>query len=60
MTLEELKAQRLSSLIEYWEARLRQVMKYGETPAATWEEVREMYYGIRNELLQVDLLDEDF
>jgi hypothetical protein len=35
-------------------------MKYGETPAATWEEVREMYYGIRNELLQVDLLDEDF
>lgn len=56
-TINELTLTRLRMLIHDWEMQLRQKVKYGETSDTTWEEVREMYYEIRNDYAQLDLLD---
>jgi hypothetical protein len=50
----------MQMMINEWEMQLRQKLKYGDTPTTTWEDVREMYYAIRNEYIQIDLLDEDY
>lgn len=58
-TIDELTLTRLRMLIEEWERLLRQKVKYGETPTTTWDEVREMYFEIRNEFMYLDLMDEE-
>lgn len=59
MTLNELKLIRLSSMIHEWEMQLRAKVKYGDTQGTTWDDVREMYYSIREEFLHIDLMNEE-
>lgn len=59
MTIAEIKAREMSRMLHEWELQLRSKCKYSEETTCTWDDVRELYYAIRNEYLVIDLLTDE-
>lgn len=56
-TIKDLRLSAALGILEEFQAQLRQRLKYGDTQDTTWDEVRDLYYTIRNEYAHLDLLD---